>query len=441
MLLVYCQALTPRLQYIVNFFSAALFDTQIQITTDKEEYRQASIPKLNYSEEEICEGELMIRPVSLLFETGIRFREICCFEINYHKAFFQTGGDLHFDLFAASFYLLSRYEEYLPHEKDEYGRYAHTQSLAYREGFLHKPLVDIWVQEFKKILQRRFPGMVFKNRGFVNMLTYDIDMAYSYLHKGALRNLGGAMRSLIKGQWKSLAERALVLLRIRKDPFDCYEWLDALHLYCRLKPYFFFLVAKQRSQYDKNTPTNARAFRDIIEYYSTTYTVGIHPSWRSYNRPALMKEELEWIEAVADKKIVSSRQHYIRFTLPVTYRQLIDIGIQKDFSMGYGGINGFRASVCTPFYWYDLEREAATGLMIYPFCFMDANAFYKQRYTPGQAYAELMQYYDEVKRTKGTMITIWHNTLLGTAAGTEGWKEMFELFMKETAYWDAYSSS
>lgn len=180
MLLVYCQALTPRLQYIVNFFSAALFDTQIQITTDKEEYRQASIPKLNYSEEEICEGELMIRPVSLLFETGIRFREICCFEINYHKAFFQTGGDLHFDLFAASFYLLSRYEEYLPHEKDEYGRYAHTQSLAYREGFLHKPLVDIWVQEFKKTLQRRFPGMVFKNRGFVNMLTYDIDMAYSY---------------------------------------------------------------------------------------------------------------------------------------------------------------------------------------------------------------------------------------------------------------------
>ena len=439
MLLLYCQTLTPRLQYIVNFFSAALFDAPVQVTTNKEEYRLAVIPKLNYSAEEICEDELMIRPVPLLFETGIHIQDTSCFEINYHKAFFQTAGDLHFDLFAAAFYLLSRYEEYLPHEKDEYGRYAYAQSLAYKEGFLHQPLINIWMQEFKKLLSRKFPGMVFKNKAFANMLSYDIDMAYSYLHKGFLRNLGGALLSIVKGQWKLLAERLLVLSRIRKDPFDCYEWLDALHLYCRLKPYYFFLAAKQRSRYDKNTPTNAKAFRDIIEYYSATYDVGIHPSWQSYDRPALMKEELEWMEAVTGKRIINSRQHYIRFSLPATYRQLIAIGIQKDFSMGYGGINGFRASVCSPFYWYDLEGESATELMVYPFCFMDANAFYKQCYTPMQAYSELMKYYDEVKKVGGTMITIWHNTLLGAASGTEGWKEMFELFMKETVYWDAYS--
>ncbi|MBL7735088.1 MAG: polysaccharide deacetylase family protein [Chitinophagaceae bacterium] len=440
MLLLYCQTLTPRLQYIVNFFSAALFDAPVQVTTNKEEYRLAVIPKLNYSEEEICEDELMIRPVPLLFETGIRVQDTSCFEINYHKAFFQTAGDLHFDLFAAAFYLLSRYEEYLPNEKDEYGRYAYAQSLAYKEGFLHQPLVNIWIQEFKKLLSRKFPGMAFKNKAFANMLSYDIDMAYSYLHKGFLRNLGGALRSIVKGQWKLLAERLLVLLKVRKDPFDCYEWLDALHLYCRLKPYYFFLAAKQRSRYDKNTPTNAKAFRDIIEYYSATYDVGIHPSWQSYDRPALMKEELEWMEAVTGKRIVNSRQHYIRLNLPATYRQLMAIGIQKDFSMGYGGINGFRASVCSPFYWYDLEGESATELMVYPFCFMDANAFYKQHYTPMQAYSELMKYYDEVKKVSGTMITIWHNTLLGAASGTEGWKEMFELFMKETVYWDAYSN-
>jgi len=71
------------------------------------------------------------------------------FEINFHKAFFETSGDFSFDIFAASFYLLSRYEEYLPHQKDQFGRYAHTNSLAFREEFLQLPLVNIWIEELR----------------------------------------------------------------------------------------------------------------------------------------------------------------------------------------------------------------------------------------------------------------------------------------------------
>ena len=438
MLLLYSQEVTPRLQYIVNFFSAELFDGPIRITTNKYEFSLSSAAKINYSSEEVSEDEFAITPVSLLFETAIHFQQITCFEINYHKAFFQTGGDLHFDLFAASFYLLSRYEEYLPYTKDSYGRYAHTNSLAFKEGFLHQPIINTWIHDFKSALLRRFPDLVFKRGQFSNILTYDIDIAYAYQFKGFSRNLGGAWFSLVKGQFSSLLERIQVLLHLKKDPFDCYEWLDALHLYCRLKPYFFFLVARQTSRYDKNTSTGAKPFRSLIEYYASAYHAGVHPSWQSVDNPALLKEEREWMEVAACRKIVNSRQHYLRFMLPVTYRQLIDAGIRKDFSMGYGSINGFRASVCSSFYWYDLERETATGLQIYPFCFMDANALYEQHYTPGQAYAELMKFYDAVKKVNGMLITIWHNHLLGAGKTSKGWRDMFEVFMRETVYWDAY---
>jgi hypothetical protein len=142
---------------------------------------------------------------------------------------------------------------------------------------------------------------------------------------------------------------------------------------------------------------------------------------------------------VGDKKIVHSRQHYIRFTLPATFRRLIETGIEKDFSMGYGSINGFRASVCSPYYWYDLEKESATTLMLYPFCFMDANSLFEQKQTPQQTYNELIQYYERVKGCKGVFIPIWHNFILGTDAAYEGWRNMFEVFMKETVYWDAYN--
>src|SRR5690606_37520211 len=124
------------------------------------------------------------------------------------------------------------------------------------------------------------------------------------------------------------------------------------------------------------------------------------------------------------RSITDSRQHYIRFTLPATYRKLLQVGIKKDFSMGYGSINGFRASIASSFNWYDLEQETPTGLLIYPFCFMDANAFYQQQLTPQQASTEMMHYYQVIKTVRGLMITIWHNHFLGADKDFKGWREV-----------------
>ena len=170
----------------------------------------------------------------MLFETDIRPQDTACFELNFHKAFFETKGDLSFDIFAASFYLISRYEEWLPHEKDQYGRYAHTNSLAYKEGFLQQPIVNIWMDELKKALLRKFPQLIFRGKQFKCLLTYDIDIAFCYNHKGSLLNLAGYLRSAIKGDWDSVIERWETLNGKIKDPYDCFEWLDALHLYCRI---------------------------------------------------------------------------------------------------------------------------------------------------------------------------------------------------------------
>lgn len=438
MLVLYCHTNTSRLQYIVNFFSKELFDEPIQIITDPGQYKAAAGPRLNYSATPLSSNEFFLQPASLLFETGIQPQTISCFEKNNCKAFFATPGDFHFDILAASFYLLSRYEEYLPHEKDEYGRYAHTNSLAFKEGFLQQPLVNLWMEAFKKALQQKFPDIQFCRGHFKCALSYDIDIAYSYLDKGFVRTAGGFARSIWQWHWQEVKERWLVLRRKKKDPYDCFEWLDALHLYCRLKPYFFFLVAQHASQYDKNTSTNSRLLQDLVAYYANSYKVGLHPSWQSGEQEELLREEMEWLEVMADKKIIHSRQHYIRFTMPQTFRRLIKAGIKKDFSMGYGSINGFRASVCSSFAWYDLEEEKTTSLMLFPFCYMDANSLYEQKDSPGQAYNELLKYYEEVKRLKGIFISVWHNSILGTDKTFAGWRDMFELFMKETVYWDAY---
>ncbi|MFM2145537.1 MAG: hypothetical protein RL732_373 [Bacteroidota bacterium] len=441
MLLIYSSAITPRLRYVLDFIGSQLFDTPLTITADQSYYSEYQGPRLNYSEQRITENEFHLCPVPLLLEKGIQRQAIQCHLHNDLKVFYPTTGDYPFDVFAATFYLLSRYEEYLPHQKDELGRYAFQYSLAFREGFLQEPLVDKWLDDLQQVLQQRFPELIFRRKQFNCLLTYDIDIAYAYKNRGRERAFGGLLQSLYQGEWREAGQRLRVLRGKEKDPYDCFEWLDALHLYCRVKPVFFFLVARNRSRYDKNCPTSVKPFRELIEYYARNYIVGLHPSWRSGDEEGLLREEKEWLEVIADRPIEASRQHYLRFTLPQTYRRLVQEGIRKDYSMGYGTVNGFRASVASPFFWYDLEREEQTPLQLHPFCYMDTNSCFQMNHTPGQAYRELMGFYTQVKKYKGQFVAIWHNSTLGTHPRFDGWREMYELFMKETVYWDAYQDA
>jgi hypothetical protein len=431
--IVFSNTITPRLQYILDFISKEIIGESIKITTNSENFRQYNGPRINYSKEGVTDSEFRIQNSELLFETGLKEQSIQCFEVNNYTAFFKIEGDFPFDVFAASFYLLSRYEEYLPHKKDMYGRYAHENSLAFKENFLHLPLINLWIEDFKKAIQRKFPSFIAHRSSFTFLPTYDIDEAYSYKHKQWWRTIGGAVRSVVNGQWSMISERIKVLLGKMEDPYDSFAWMHQLHQQYNLKPYYFFLVANETGRYDKNILPSKKSMRELIRKHSDRYSIGIHPSWQSGDDPHKLKLEILKLGHISGKQILSSRQHFIRFTLPHTYRLLIDLGIEFDFSMGYGSINGFRASVATPFFWYDLIKEEQTKLLLYPFCFMEANSFFEQKFSLQKTFEELQHYCNIVKSVNGTLITIWHNTFLGTSKLFAGWREVYEQFVRQVS--------
>jgi len=423
MVLIYSHITSPRLQYICSFLFKELMGVDFSITIDSEQFRNYGGVKINYSDQEIQHSTFNMEGNSLLFDEIIIQQEIICFDVNGNKAFFRThNSDFPFDIFAASFYLLTRYEEYLPHEKDMYGRYAHGNSLAFREGFLNLPLVNIWVREFAKKLKEKFPMFNVQLPIFNFEPTYDIDIAYSYKYKGLLRNIGGFIKS-------PSAERIKVLAGSANDPFDSYEWLHQLHQRYNLQPLYFFLVPEKNGRYDKNILPHKNAMWKLVKLHAGKYSIGLHPSWQSGDMPSLLKKEKMQLEAMAGNdgiNITRSRQHYIRFDLPGSYNKLIEAGFTDDYSMGYGSINGFRASVASSFNWYNLEEEEETALRIHPFCFMDANAYYEQKQDTAKTIEELMHYLSACKGVNGTFSCIWHNNFLGTAKEFEGWRELYE---------------
>ena len=432
-MLVYALQSTPRLIYILEFIGKEVFSQPIQLTTDRQHFINYECFKINYSTAKICEKEFWMYPIDLLFEYGIRKQAIDCFEFNGNKAFFKTSaGDFSFDIFAATFYLLSRYEEYLPHTKDKYGRYAHTNSLAYSKSFLHLPLINIWLVDFRKSLSQVYPDLKFSYSSFTYIPTYDIDIAWSYRNKGWWRNTGGLLKSAITFNWYAFSQRIEVLFKMKKDPFDSYERLHTIHTTSGLKPIYFFLMAFKQKGYDKNISPLKKDLQKLVMEHDKLYTTGIHPSWQSGDDGVLLEQEIKRMEHLVSHDVVHSRQHYLRFTLPATYQKLLSLGIKNDYSMGYGTVNGFRASVASSYHWYDLEMELKTELLIHPFCFMDANAYYELRLSPEQASDQLITFYNSVKEVNGLMITLWHNNFLGTDRSFAGWREIYEIFLRET---------
>ena len=430
-MIIYSHTLTPRLQYVVDFLSQ-YFNTPIKLICDEEKYLTHSDPnRINYSYHRLQQAEVWIHSHVLLFESTIRPVKVECFEAHGRKAFFKAEGDTGFDLFAGIFYLLTRYEEYLPHPKDSYGRFAHTASLAYKGDFLHLPLVNLWLEDFRNLLQERFPGLQLSLPKFGLKLTYDIDIAWSYKNKGFQRNAGAIAHLFFSGKWKTMVHRIRVIRGRRQDPFDAYEWMDNLHRQAGRQPLYFFLVAQQSGKYDRNIVPQNPAFQELVRNTAANYPIGLHPSWASGEHQPFLSKEKSWLEKITEQSITASRQHYLRFELPTTYRRLIAAGIQDEYSMGYGTVNGFRASVATPFFWYDLKNESKTALRVHSFCFMDANAYYEEKKEAGEALQELKHYYEVIRSVRGTMITVWHNSFLGTDPQFEGWREVYEQFVLE----------
>ena len=427
--LVFSHSITPRLQYIIDFL-AQYYGLSFKLTSDEERFVKASDRcKINYGYHRIEQSEIFIHSHALLFESSVRQVKVECFDRKGYKAFFRAEGDVGFDLFAGIFYLVTRYEEYLPHKKDIYGRYAHENSVAFKESFLHVPLINIWLEEFRKLMVEKAPTLTFQNPVFAFVPTYDIDIAWSFRNKGFKRNLGGIVQLLFKGQFKKMVYRIRVIRKKRQDPFDSYDWMDQLHHQFQLKPIYFFLVANDNGKHDRNIDVTNTEFQQLLQTISSKYSVGLHPSWASGDIPSLLTKEKTTLEQITHQHITHSRQHFIRFTLPSTYRKLMALGLTNDYSMGYGSINGFRASIATSYYWYDLKSEEKTKLLIHPFCFMDANSYYEQKLSPEAALHELMHYYNVVKSVNGKMITIWHNNFLGNAEEFAGWKEIYHKFI------------
>ncbi|PIE99320.1 MAG: hypothetical protein CR961_00895 [Polaribacter sp.] len=431
MILVYTTKITPRVRYIFKHIFTRILGINVDFTTKVEEFVAYNGMKMSYAKVPLG-NEFFVKSHDLLFQQGVNHIDISISKWDNVPCFFFMGmkSSVPFDVFSASFYLITRYEEYLPHVKDEKGRFTVEQSLAYQNGFLEKPVVDIWAYKLLTLLKERFPDYVYKKRNYKFISTINVDKPFIYKNRGLFRGVGGFFNDLARLKLYKLADRIAVILNFKKDPYNTFDELIKLQKQYNIKTIFFFLIGEY-NRFDANVSLLKRKFQLLIKDMVDYACVGLLPSYYTMDNIKLLKYEKERMEEVTHMPTLRSRQHFLRFELPKTYQNLIDLEIKEDYSMGYASHTGFRASTCTPFYFYDIGFEIQTPLKVYPFALMDTTLKNHMKLTPKQSLGKIKDLKKQVKGVNGTFVTIFHNKSVSGYTDTwSGWGNVYDAMLK-----------
>ena len=365
-----------------------------------------------------------------------KFRGYCDSEVSASICYlveqsFEDNLSPSTDLFAFAFVCLSRYEEYTITDRDDHDRFASSSSFLHNEKVLQDPIVDYVLLWFFEVVKAKFNITLELRQHKSKHLTFDIDHCWKYKHKGVALNLLGASKDLITLQFRQLRERLNILIDKGIDPYAISEWLNKYDI---SQATFFFLL-NNRNTYDKGHHPNNPHLKSQIEALQETHDIGIHPGYYTMSDEKQMATQLSHFELIAKQKPTLSRQHYLRLKFPDTYRQLLQLGIKQDYTMGYADNLGFRAGTSRPFHWYDLLKETETTLTVLPFAMMDMTLHKYLRFSADTAHNAAAKLQSRCELVGGTFRIIWHNS---SPIWKEPWVKyqgMFDQYVESKSQW------
>jgi len=318
------------------------------------------------------------------------------------------------DIFASAFFMLTRWEEYVNMTRDKHNRFPATASLAYKNNFLDRPIVNEYVEMLWNMLAFLGCKQKRKKKEFKFILTHDIDHAYKYKNIGScIREIIGDIlkRKSLNLAFKNLRKQILTKLGKLKDPFDTYDYLIDISEELGIKSYFF-LHSSGSSKFDNNNDKFLRKISQKI--LSRGHYVGYHPSYNAYNNLDLFLKDKEKIENIVGQKLTFGRQHYLRFEIPTTWRLWEEAKMEWDSTLGYADREGFRCGTCYEYSPFDIINRRRLKLKEKPLIAMESSFVYQLNVTPQYMEKKIQNLIDRTRKYNGEFVFLWHNSSFNT---------------------------
>ena len=309
------------------------------------------------------------------------------------------------DLIASSFYLLSRYEELIVSKRDNHGRFSAMDSIAVKEDFLHRPIVDEYGVILREALRSVGVNIPEPENKMSVVLTHDVDVPFVY--RSFMSILGGIRR----GEFKQLFKN--IFRSLEKNTFFTFPWLlqqdnrleNARKIYFLRNPLFPEYYDRP---YIKIESSDMRRLLRILK--KNDVELGLHVSYASAEHLELVKQEKVSIERMIGKPLNINRNHYLRLKSNKQLEVLIDAGIKEDFTIGFAEMPGFRLGTCHPVKYINPETLKVEDLILHPLTMMDGSFSKYARMDYDQAYLCACNLIEQVRRFGGELVLLWHNS-------------------------------
>ena len=320
------------------------------------------------------------------------------------------------DIFSSSFFMLTRWEEYVNKNRDNHDRFPAYESLAFKQDFLDRPIVNEYIEMLWNMLEYLETTQKRKIQNHQRLLTHDVDVPLKYESwRSGLRKIAGDLikRRNIKSAAQNLLEKVKVCLGLEKDPYDSFDYLMDVSERIGIKAYFFFMgegVTKYDNYYKSNDYFITKLIKDIK---NRGHYIGIHPTYAAYNNNEQFEKEKKELEKNFNIKIIFGREHYLRFEVPVTWQIWEDNGMEWDSTLGFADKEGFRCGVCYEYSVFNILTRQKLKLKEKPLLVMEGNFItYQLDINQNEMIKKIRDIIDKVKKYNGEFILLWHNSHL-----------------------------
>tara|TARA_B110000285_G_scaffold110571_1_gene125555 strand:- start:615 stop:1883 length:1269 start_codon:yes stop_codon:yes gene_type:complete len=414
MVLVLVDDISARIQYTFDFIFK-MRGVEYTLVESIDTFNDFQGAKLNYSKQKCSDG-ISFTPSGLLNETGIWNGNLVKVKIESVDYLSFNGNK---DLVASVFYVLTRMEEYNCYSYDDHDRFPFSHSILKKYEWVEQAVCDRWASY---IIVDLLKVEVVKSKVEI-IPTFDIDNTYAFKLKSGKRRALSKLKDVVKLDAKRITKRKSVE-NGEKDPYDTFDKIiEVGKQFSGVK--VFWLIASEGSK-DRNVPIENIQHRKLIKRVAQSVEVNIHPSYGSFLNASQVMSERDGLESITGSSIVRSRQHFLRFQLPKSYRDLIDAGIRNDYSMGFAENVGFRSGTARAHNWFDLERNEVTELTLHPFTYMDGTLLEYMSLTPEESKRRIQKLYAEIQNFGGDFIFLWHNETIGEYGKWKGWSQVLD---------------
>ena len=349
----------------------------------------------------------------------------------FRNSVFHSGSKsmrLNFDMVAAAFWFLTRYEEYIISTPDEHGRFLCAHSLA-PPHLYDQPLVSLWFAHLSAMIREHLKLPAPPPPRQTIALTHDVDLMRKYRGlRGARRALSTVVQSNVTDATGEMRYASLVFAGIRRDPYDSFDQLFALK--DRIgAPSTFFLMGGGNTPYDGDYDLEDTHFRDLVmRIRNTGDEIGVHPSYDSYRSEPTIRAQHAAVSQAVGQQVAGSRQHYLRSVVPETWRALAGAGIRYDASLSFPDRAGFRCGWSGCLRPFDVERRTELPIIEVPLTVMDVTIANYEKVPAEHAVERVAKLLDASTVPGGAFVLLWHNILRDSRVFPGYW-DSFEYFL------------